>query len=348
MKRELLTLGILLAFLLAFSIPKATAQPAVVVAVDLGHGESNKYLNYIMGNITFVSWKVIKGPINESVLKDVDILLLGQPTVALSLDEIAAIKKWLDSGNKVLYIGGDSDYGPGGKTIIQINDLLAAIGTKLRLEHGAVYSDNPDVTAKAYYRMLVFVEPDPNPLLRTDIVKENIKLPILMHGPSCIIWVDEQGKYHDPVKETYPGLIRLVWAHKSYIGDNTPPTPYLYDLMTYGKGTGDHDFVMYAAEYWPDKNVLIVVAGESLYGDYEPAWSSQYYGVSLDGPTFVTNLVKWWVYVVKEIPSQKAAQQQQQILLIAGAVIVVVVAVAVALLLVRKRKPKTKGEQAKT
>ncbi|MCC6059206.1 MAG: hypothetical protein LM563_03060, partial [Thermofilum sp.] len=69
----------------------AQAQP-VVVAVDLGHGESSKYLNYIMGNITFVTWRIIKGPINASVLKGVDILLLGQPTVAFSPDEIKAIK----------------------------------------------------------------------------------------------------------------------------------------------------------------------------------------------------------------------------------------------------------------
>jgi len=308
MKQKLLTLGLLLAVLLAFSLPKATAQP-VVVAVDLGHGESNKYLNYIMGNITFVTWKVIKGPINASQLKGVDILLLGQPTVAFSPDEMTAIKNWLASGNKVLYVAGDSDYGPGQKTIQQINDLLAAIGTKLRLEHGAVYSDNPDVTAKAYYRMLTFVEPDADPLLRTDLIKRDVTLPILMHGPGCVVWVDAQGKYHDPVKETFPGLFRLVWAHKSYMGDNTPPTPYVYDLMAYGKGTGDHDFVMYAAEYWADKNVLIVVAGESLYGDYEPAWASAYYGVPLDGPTFVTNLFRWWVYVVTELPNQKTLQQ---------------------------------------
>lgn len=304
---------ILIAFLtaiLAFSLT-VSAQP-VVVAVDLGHGESNKYLNYIMGNITFVTWKTIKGTINATTLKGVDILLLGQPTVAFSPDEIAAIKAWLNTGNKVLYVAGDSDYGPGQKTINQLNDLLAGIGTKLRLEHGAVYSDNPDVTAKAYYRMLTFVEPDSNPLLRTDIVKRDITLPVLMHGPGCVIWQDAQGKYHDPVKETFPGLIRLVWAHKSYMGDNTPPTPYVYDLMAYGKGTGDHDFVMYAAEYWSDKNVLIVVAGESLYGDYEPAWASSYYGVPLDGPTFVTNLFRWWVYVITDVPTQTAIAQLSQ------------------------------------
>uniref|UniRef100_A0A7C4F8B9 Uncharacterized protein n=1 Tax=Thermofilum pendens TaxID=2269 RepID=A0A7C4F8B9_THEPE len=293
---------------LLLAVLNAHAQP-VVVAVDLGHGESSKYLNYIMGNITFVTWRVIKGTINASVLKGVDILLLGQPTVALSPDEIKAIRDWLNTGNKVLYVAGDSDYGPGGKTIEQINDLLAGIGTKLRLEHGAVYSDYPETTAKAYYRLLTFVEPDSYPGLRTEMLKRDITLPVLMHGPSCVIWVDEKGNYHNPVKETFPGLIRLVWAHKSYMGDNTPPTPRVYDLMSYGKGTGDHDFVMYAAEYWPDKNVLIVVAGESLYGDYEPAWASRYHDVDLDGPTFVTNLLRWWVYVITEAPLQARITQ---------------------------------------
>jgi hypothetical protein len=301
--KKILIVSVVLVAILVFAA-NSHAQP-ITVAVDLGHGESNKYLSYIMGNITGVQWRIITTTITPDVLKGVDILLLGQPAVAFSPDEIQAIKDWLFSGNKVLYVAGDSDYGPGQKTIVQINDLLAGIGTKLRLEHGSVYSDNPNMTAKAYYRMLTFVEPDNVPGLFTDIIKQEITKPILMHGPGCVIWQDAQGKYHDPVKETFPGLIRIVWAHKSYIGDNTPPLPYVYDPMTYGKGTGDHDFVMYAAEYFSDKNSLVVVAGESLYGDYEPAWASSYYGVSLDGPLFVQNLIKWWVKLITTGPIER-------------------------------------------
>jgi outer membrane murein-binding lipoprotein Lpp len=301
--KKILIVSVVLVAILVFA-SNSHAQP-ITVAVDLGHGESNKYLNYIMGNITGVQWRIITTTITPDVLKGVDILLLGQPTVAFSPDEIQAIKDWLFSGNKVLYVAGDSDYGPGQKTIVQINDLLAGIGTKLRLEHGSVYSDNPDVTAQAYYRMLTYVKPDNIPGLFTDIINQGVTKPILMHGPGCVIWQDAQGKYHDPVKETFPGLIRIVWAHKSYIGDNTPPLPYVYDPMTYGKGTGDHDFVMYAAEYFSDKNSLVVVAGESLYGDYEPAWASSYYGVSLDGPLFVQNLIKWWVKLITTGPIER-------------------------------------------
>jgi len=301
---------ILTALLALYATPLTVKSFTVTIAVDLAHGESNKYLNYIMGNITFVKWKVIeKGTtITSDLLADVDILLIGQPTVAFTPDELEAIASWLNTGRKVLYIAGDSDYGTGPTTIDNVNKVLEYIGAKLRLDQAAAYApDNPTptytykgqewpVNAKAYYRMLAFVEPDNIPELNTQIIDEGITKPILMHGPGVVIWVDEKGFYHNPVKDTFPGLIRIAWFHKAYIGDNTPPAPYLYDPLTYGSGS--FDFVAYAAEYWSDKNVVITVAAESLYGDYEPAWASVYYGVELDGPKFVTNLIKWWISVI--------------------------------------------------
>lgn len=301
-------------------LPRAeTQQPlkTVTVAVDLAHGESDKYLNYIMGNLTFVNWKTIpKGStINSDVLKDVDILLIGQPTVAFTPDELDAISKWLDTGGKALYVAGDSDYGGGPTTIDNVNKLLEYIGAKLRLEQAAAYSD-PSMNytykgvtypacAAAYYRMLAFVEPDNIPGLSTWMLDQGVTKPILMHGPGVVIWVDENGNYRDPVKDTFPGLIRIAWFHKAYIGDNKPPAPYVYNPVTYGQGAGWFDFVGYAAEYWSSKNVVITVASESLYGDYEPAWASSYYNVSLDGPRFVENLLKWWIKLVVQ-PSYMA------------------------------------------
>jgi len=289
------------------------------IAVDLGHGEKDKYLNYIMGNITQVTidgktysvkWVTIGNntPITPDLLANVDILLIGQPTTGFTPDEMNAILGWLKKGNKALYVAGDSDYGSGPASISAVNDLLEYIGVKLRLEHAGVYS-NPNYTytykgkvyptcAAAYYRMLAFVEPDNVPYLFTSMLSEGITKPILMHGPTVLIFVDETGAYHDPVNETYPGLIRIAWYHMAYIADNQPPAPYKYDLLLYGQGTGNWSFIGYAAEYWDKYNSVITVAGESLYGDYEPAWASSYYGVELDGPKFVTNLVAWWVKII--------------------------------------------------
>jgi len=301
---------ILTALLALYTTSLTVKSFTVTIAVDLAHGESDKYLKYIMGNITFVKWKVIEkgSTITSDLLADVDILLIGQPTVAFTPDELEAIASWLNTGRKVLYIAGDSDYGTGPTTIDNVNKVLEYIGAKLRLDQAAAYApDNPTptytykgkdwpVNAKAYYRMLAFVEPDNIPELNTQVIDEGITKPILMHGPGVVIWVDEKGVYHDPVKETFPGLIRIAWFHKAYIGDNKPPAPYLYNPLTYGSGS--FDFIGYAAEYWSDKNVIITVAAESLYGDYEPAWASAYYGVELDGPKFVTNLIKWWISVI--------------------------------------------------
>ncbi len=311
MKKAILIL--IISLLLVSAIPLTTnalVKPGqtVTVGVDLAHGESNKYLDYIMGNITFVNWKIINESFSTANLADVDVLLIGQPTASLAPEELDALVAWLAKGDKVLYVAGDSDYGGGVNSIAAVNNLLEYVGAKLRLEEGAVYTTTPcrnytykgvdsPVCCAAYYRMTAFVEPDNVPELFTSMLDEDIQYPILMHGPNAVIWQDEMGNYHNPVNETFPGLIRIAWYHLAYIGDNQPPNPLLYDPLIYG--TGDWDFIAYAAEYHSEKNNLIVVAGESLYGDYEPAWASSYYGVTLDGPKFVTNLIKWFVRILE-------------------------------------------------
>ncbi|QOR94000.1 hypothetical protein IMZ38_04990 [Thermosphaera chiliense] len=311
MKKAILIL--IISLLLISAIPLTTnalVKPGqtVTVGVDLAHGESNKYLDYIMGNITFVNWKIINESFTATVLADVDILLIGQPTASLSPEELDALVKWLSKGDKVLYVAGDSDYGGGVNSIAAVNNLLEYVGAKLRLEQGAVYSPTPcrnytykgvdsPVCCGAYYRMTAFVEPDNVSELFTNVLDEGVQYPILMHGPTAVIWQDEMGNYHDPVNETFPGLIRIAWYHLAYIGDNQAPNPFVYDPLIYG--TGDWNFIAYAAEYHQEKNNLIVVAGESLYGDYEPAWASSYYNVTLDGPKFVTNLIKWFIRILE-------------------------------------------------
>ncbi|WP_440059400.1 hypothetical protein ACSU1N_06330 [Thermogladius sp. 4427co] len=310
MNRSLFLLPLLvIAIITPLMTPVALSQTAkkVTVMADLAHGESDKYLNYIIGNITFVNWVVNKDPITPDKLANVDILLIGQPTVAFSADEINAIINWLDTGNKALWVGGDSDYGNGYQTIQIVNNLMAAIGSKLRLEQGAVYSNyngtysyggsDWPVTAKAYYRMLAFVEPDNRPDLFTQILTAGITKPILMHGPDCVIWVDSSGKYHDPVTDIAPDLIRLVLYHYAHIGVNYANwAPLVYDPLKYSND--NNTFVAYMAEYWSDKNDIIVLSGESIYGDYEPAWSSMYYGIPLDGPRWVTNFIAWLATII--------------------------------------------------
>ncbi len=305
MKKASLILLLLIAFasiLTASILPRgSTAERTLRVAVDLAHGESDKYLSYIVGNITFVEWKLITPgtTITSDLLSDVDILLIGQPTQPFTADEIIAIVQWFNSGNKAVWIAADSDYGTMGPVSQEIaNVLLEAIGTKLRVDLGSLY-DNVHNAGGAYYRVLLRVMPDKVFELYTDIISEGITKPVLGHGPGLLVWVDESGAYHDPAKKTFPGLVRIVWSYETaYFAENNPPYSHVYDSLI----DRDRAFVFLAAEYMRGLNNIVVASGESPYGDYEPTWSSRYYGVDLDGPLFVTNMIKWFVKVLTEGP----------------------------------------------
>lgn len=298
MNESLKFLGILslaLIALIILSLPTTMVQAEqkkITVAADLGHGESNKYLDYIIGNTSdFINWKVINETITPEILADVDVLIIGQPTASFSSDEMQAIYDWLNQGGKVLWIAGDSDYGSGSEVQAIVNDLLDFLGAKLRLEMGAVYDDVHN--AQRFYRVLGYANPDNIPELNTAMIAEGVTKPLLFHGPTVVIWVDENGEYHDPVNETFDGLIRIVWNYDTArIADNNPPPLLYYDPTIDTNRT----FVMLAAEVYGDS--LIVVSGESPYGDYEPTWASSYYGVELDGPRFVTNMLKWFSWFV--------------------------------------------------
>ncbi len=298
----LLVIGLFTPVALSAITVVATGEKPVV-AVDLAHGESDKYLDYIMGNITFVEWKVLKDKITSDVLADVDVLIIGQPTVGFDAEEIQAIIDWLSQGNKAIWVASDSDYGGGPTSQQAANDLLEAIGSKLRIETGAVYDDV--FNCQRFYRVLGTVRPDLIWELKTYIISDGVIKPVLFHGPSVVIWVDDEGNPHDPVTEVFPGLIRIVWTSPlAYIADNNPPPLTLYDPLI----DRSRSFVMLAAEYQPDLNNIIIASGESPYGDYEPTWASEYYDVELDGPKFVTNMIKWIVTLITEGPEKPAPE----------------------------------------
>lgn len=276
-------------------VPVSANNDTIVVGVDLAHGESDKYLDYIMGNITFVEWVVITDTITEDILSNIDILLIGQPSVDFSADEIVAIINWLSTGNKAIWIAADSDYGDGPQRQSVANTLLESIGSKLRIELGAIYDDVNN--AQAFYRVLGQMDPDDIPELYTFLLKIGIEKPILFHGPSCVIWVDETGTPHDPLNETFDGLIRIAWSFDTaYYGDNQDPPGMLYEVGV----DVNRRFLFVGAEYWSDTNTVIVASGESPYGDYEPGYAWEYYGVPLDGPKYVRNMILWLASMVSQ------------------------------------------------
>jgi len=256
----------------------------VVVAVDLSHGESDKYLGFIMGNITFVEWRTIK-EFNSASLSGVKLLLIGQPTVAFTPDEISALKSWFMEGGKAVWIAADSDYGPGVGYQDTANALLEALGSRLRLD--LCSAEDPVQNAGAAYRVVANVDPDEP--VRSDILV-GISKPVLYHGPGVLAYVKPDGSWGGLEAEKPENVVRIVrTSTNGKVVENSPPAAKAHTAGQSGS------LVLNAAEFVKvgDKLGLVIASGESPYGDYEPTWSSVYYGVALDGPTFVTNMINF-------------------------------------------------------
>jgi hypothetical protein len=236
--------------------------------------------------------------ITADALANVDVLILGQPSGPLSPDEIQAIANWFAQGNKVLWVAADSDYGSGVQAQDVADSILEQLGYgNLRVDLCSV--EDPSSNAGAGYRVVGHVVPDPDTPF-AGIITQNFVNDgkVLYHGPGVVAWVDENGTWH-PLNETSkpPLTYRIVvTSENGTIVENNDPAANAYLAGDTGV------FTLLAAQIVPldnGKQSVLIVSGESPYGDYEPTWSPLYHGVPLDGPQFVNNILHWAVMVAK-------------------------------------------------
>jgi len=332
-------LAILLSVFILFGLFGVAFASAATIAVDLAHGENDKYLagdvldrdtnetlaHGIVKTITDVKWAYFGDPaaadtlgiphlgdkITADALKGVDMLIIGQPSSPFEPDEIQAIAEWFKQGGKVLWIAGDSDYGSGVQVQDTVNSLLDMLGVgHLRLDLCSV--EDPTSNAGRGYRVVGIVNPDPN-TPDASMITEGFKNggKVLYHGPGVVAYVDDNGNWQKLVDGNIPeNVYRIVktTADGTIVENNDPPA------NAYMAGdTGV--FTLLAVEFVKfdnGKQSLLIVSGESPYGDYEPTWAPKYYGVPLDGPTFVTNFIHWALKEaskVEEKPTETTTEQ---------------------------------------
>ncbi|WP_253910297.1 CGP-CTERM sorting domain-containing protein [Thermococcus sp. 101 C5] len=220
-------------------------------------------------------------------------LILGQPTSPFQPDEIQAIAEWFKQGGKVLWVAADSDYGSSGVLAQDIvNALLDQLGVgHLRIDLCSV--EDPTSNAGASYRVVGLVQPDDNTPDKEKLTQNfQHEGKVLYHGPAIVAWVDDNGNWQKLVDGNIPeNVYRIVkTSQDGTIVENNDPPAYAYSAGDVGV------FTLLAAEiikFDNGKQSVLIVSGESPYGDYEPTWSAQYHGVDLDGPAFVTNMIHW-------------------------------------------------------
>ena len=326
---SLILAGIIVASLIAVSAPvNARRMPGPVVLLDLSHGENPSGIDLIMSIFPEAYWYILVA--DEAAAKSlpqeiaskatkiqvggfagedfagakdaIDMIIIGQPTVEFTEDEINAIVEWWTAqhdARRAIWFAADSDYpAQGGNLEIAMtanNAVLEALGAKLR--HDYVSVEDPESNAGKPYRVVGQVEPDdPVSFLAYGAQK------VLMHGPGAVAWVDEGGNWHSLSKDKPDNVYRIVWTtDKARIVEHQPKGPGSPGSLGMAYHVGDTGkFVMLAAEVVNGKDVIIV-SGESPYGDYQPMVTYSYHGVDLDGPRFIRNMLLWATGVMGEL-----------------------------------------------
>ena len=288
--RKILTGLIVLSLLLILisMVPVAKAEKPLVVVVAHGLLEEDIQLNYMMGNITEVEWKVITETITFEDIKDADMLIYVQVDTGIEIteEELDAIKKWFDQGGKTLWVTGDSDYKGGDYLRIpSTNKILEAVGSVLRNDHTEAV-DRVSNCGKSY-RVAALIKPDPE----LSFLKGGVWNPVLFHGPGIVAlyvngeWKPLYGTGDKPVENVY----RIaVTSEGGAISEFVEPLPHAYEVGEEGA------FTLMAAEFM-DKDNIVILSVEAPFDHYRGMWTTLYHDVKLDGPTFVKNIVLWGV-----------------------------------------------------
>ena len=324
---------IIAAFLFAAALPAHAARmPGPVILIDLSHGENPGGVDMIMSIFPEAYWYILVPDENaaKSLPQDIvskatkilvggfagddfagakdsiDMIIIGQPTAEFTEDEIAAIKDWWTSehdARRAIWFAADSDYpAQGGNLEIAMtanNAVLEALGATLR--HDYVSVEDPESNAGKPYRVVGTVKPDPAVAFLAYGAQK-----VLMHGPGAVAWVDQSGNWHSLSKDKPDNVVRIVWTtDKARIVEHQPKGPGEPGNLGMAYHVGDTgSFVLLAAEIVNNKDIIIV-SGESPYGDYQPMVTYSYHGVALDGPRFIRNMLLWATGLMGELKSVK-------------------------------------------
>ncbi len=327
-KRKLISTTLIALMIISFAAPfiftnvQAAETTNITIVIDASHGEisskSEALTNQLIGNLTAKGYNVIvaKGGINATVLENATALLVGAVYGAnFTSAEILAIKNWYNTGNKFIWVNGDSDYS-GNYIVKNSNDILAAIGAHLRVEPTSV--EDPESNCGAGYRVVANVtnnDPTVAPIVK-DVSK------VLFHGPSILYGINADG---DPVALENTTLPNVYWIMKTspagIIVDHDLVSPVAHTVNQEGS------FVIFAVELaaGPKANNVVMVSGAAGYGDYEPMFSDLYHDVNLTGSALVKQAIDYGV-----TKCQPAMGIDPMIITAAiGAVVVVVIIAAV-------------------
>jgi hypothetical protein len=280
-----------------WGLTKAMSRATIVF--DMTHGQYSSYVideedTWLKNNLTAMGYKVIfaYGGLNASILADVDGLIIGGiygEDKGFAQAEIDAVADWYNAGHKFLWVGSDSDYGDGQYIIDNATAILESVGSHVYPEPSQIADSESNCGGQAY-RCVANVTDD-NPLM-SDILKGVDQ--ILMHGPTFLYGsttglggpTDAVSLEDTTIEHVYPVL---YYSPAATISDTDLLAPYTANDGDQGSFTAMSVELMAG----DDDSGVLVVAGASPYGDYQPMSTDSYYGVDLSGMELCTQTIHW-------------------------------------------------------
>jgi FtsZ-binding cell division protein ZapB len=262
MSKKLLSLILLVLLASSSSITLLTSAAVqdkpIVVAHLKGAIEPDIQLETMMNDFTGIQWKVVLGDITSADIQGATMLMMSKSdaTMEYTSAEVNAVKSWLSVGGKTLWVAGDSDFPTDQPRQVTANQILTAVGSRLRIEACSV--EDPTSNGGAPYRVLgVSSQVDPEiAYLVTGVNRA------LFHGPAAIVGWDGS-KEVDLMERTLDSVyVVMTTDENGIIVDSSEPIPTVY-----AAGEEGHFPLMAIDLDYTNKNIVIAT-GDSPFDQY--------------------------------------------------------------------------------
>ncbi|MHA2363500.1 MAG: hypothetical protein ACXAC7_06055 [Candidatus Hodarchaeales archaeon] len=273
-----------------------------VVMIDLGHSNYNWYRSYAgldkIGDHA-LSWgfNVIlnNDNISSTDLIDVDILIIPIAISNYTNDSLIAISNWFASGNKGIWVAGDSDYGGYPQFAIRANNVLNAVNSSIFMEQGEIESDNNFGGGRYRVSGTVYNTNGSNAkFITSGLPYQGEKAMALFHGPTDVIGKNHtNGEYVDLITTDLPNV---EWVVKATNSTFNPATSASEAEARIHQEFDEGDFVLMALQHsaGPAGNGKIIASGSDIFSDYKNQFNDPgEFGIPQNDYYIVFNAFHW-------------------------------------------------------
>lgn len=287
------------------AMPLAAAPVAgETVVIEVGKSYGSDYEAFIdkLGDwgYTVVEHNSTAGDYTSTVLSDADVLIMPYISSNLTAASITAIDTWFATGDKNLWVAGDSDYSDTeGEKAARCNAILEEVGSSIFVEATSI--DSPTVNFGADYRLKATVYATTTEAAK--ILESAPHTAAEFHGTTAVIGKAANGTYIAIEDEQPADVEWVVKAAPSAIVDKeSAASGSIYGIHEQGT---EGSFVMLAVQTFTNGN-KIVVSGENIFSSYKHMFEDPgEYSIPQDDAYIVYNTMLWFTGNARDTTAPK-------------------------------------------